>query len=386
LVHFEDPAPAPTVTSQRWFGRELFDGVDEAVDGSVSPSLKKAPMIVLDSDNEVDESDEGDESDEEGGRWLHERGGEGDEDDSFRKKKKQKTSSSLSSSSINSETKQQTIAEEMATKIKRRLQEKKLNEKEKKEKMSKSDHEENGVGEEKKEKKLNEEELAKQQLLKAQKKEKKKKGKKKGEEEMDTVDNMQFEEVPQEEYEDDDEAQAELLAMGTMMARKKNKTKIINDGYNRYAYNDPNLPDWFAEEEDRHNKKSLPVTKDMVDAFKAQLAEINSRPIKKIAEAKARKKMKTVKRWEKTKEQANQIVNTASLSQSDKLRNIEKLYKKKDKRTIKRDKKYVVSRKGSTQQAKKTSGRGKITYVDSRLKKDKFAEKRNNKKGEKRKR
>lgn len=60
----------------------------------------------------------------------------------------------------------------------------------------------------------------------------------------------------------------------------------------RWSFNDPELPSWFAEDEARVYQRTLPVTKEQVREYEARMKEINARPIKKIAEAKGRKKRK----------------------------------------------------------------------------------------------
>ncbi len=186
-----------------------------------------------------------------------------------------------------------------------------------------------------------------------------------------------FEEVAAEDYSDDSDAIAETLAIGTKMLRQKQRNAIIDSAYNRYAYNDHDeLPDWFVDDENKHNKAQLPVTKAEVDAIKQQLKALNARPIRKVAEARARKKAKALRKLERMKLQANSIANQDGVSSAEKMKQIEKLYRTtRAKQKLKPQKHYVVSSRGgaSTTAKSKTKGQGKFytIRVDSRMKKDK---------------
>ncbi|GAM28168.1 hypothetical protein SAMD00019534_113440 [Acytostelium subglobosum LB1] len=190
-----------------------------------------------------------------------------------------------------------------------------------------------------------------------------------------------FEVVPMEadavEYESSDEegedSKIKTLALGTLMLRKKMKQDMIDDAYNRYAFNDDNLPTWFEEDEGRHNKPQTPITKEMVEEIKRNIREIDSRPIKKIAEAKARKKYRLAKRMDKLKDKANNVVDNEEMSNREKMRAIEKLYKGSEKAGNSRQQKItVISKKFKTGGG--TSGKYKV--VDKRMKKELRAKKR----------
>lgn len=60
----------------------------------------------------------------------------------------------------------------------------------------------------------------------------------------------------------------------------------------RYSFNEEEgeLPEWFTEEEKQHRRKQIPLDKQTVEEYRQRWRQINARPIKKVAEAKARKK------------------------------------------------------------------------------------------------
>jgi len=87
------------------------------------------------------------------------------------------------------------------------------------------------------------------------------------------------------------------------MLRRKERGEILDASYNRYVFHDDPgaLPAWFVEDEQKHNKPELPVTKEEVDEERRLLKEYNARPSKKVAEAKARKKRKLMKAMQRVK-------------------------------------------------------------------------------------
>merc|ERR1712137_177798 len=172
----------------------------------------------------------------------------------------------------------------------------------------------------------------------------------------------------------DDYDKAELLAMGTLIKNgKMTLSDFIDDGFNRYAFNDDTLPKWFEDEESRHKQPNLPVTKEMVNEIMNSNKALDSRPIKKVAEAKARKKMKAKRNLDKVKQKANAIAEDSDLTEVAKARSIERLYKSQMAK-MKTKQVYVVrgkGQKGKQRVGPKSSGKSRIKVVDKRMKADK---------------
>ena len=246
--------------------------------------------------------------------------------------------------------------------------------------------------------------LRKEKKIKEDKKESNKEDKKQNEEKTENEeDNLSYDTDEQEEknkllnkktkrekdqsssseIEDDgynSDEKAEIRAIAKKMLRKKERLKILNSSYNRYAFEDDGkVPKWFLEDENKHNKPQKPVTKAEILAEKEYLRKITVRMPKKILEAKARKKNRLNKRLQKIKKQAEGIANQDEYTEISKVKQIEKLYKREINKS-KEKKRYIISRSWANNKGKDSRN---VRHVDRRMKKDKRAikarEKRNKK-------
>lgn len=172
----------------------------------------------------------------------------------------------------------------------------------------------------------------------------------------------------------------EGLALGAIIASsKKAKRDLIDNSFNRYTFNEDEgeLPEWFVQEEKQHRIRQLPIDKKEVEHYRKRWREINARPIKKVAEAKARKKRRMLKKLEQTKKKAEAVVNTVDISEREKVAQLRSLYKKAGLGKEKRQVTYVVAKKGVGRKVRRPAGvRGQFKVVDSRMKKDQRAQQR----------
>lgn len=164
----------------------------------------------------------------------------------------------------------------------------------------------------------------------------------------------------------DDYRKAEVLAYAKKMLRKKQREQVLDDAYNKHMFDDEGLPSWFAEDEKRHRQPMKPVTREEVAAMRAQFKEIDARPSKKVAEAKARKKRVAMKKLDKARQKADAIADQNDINERSKRKMIDQIYRKAMPK--KPQKEYVVAKKGVQVRA----GKGKV-LVDPRMKKDKRA-------------
>ncbi|TFY71056.1 hypothetical protein EVG20_g1952 [Dentipellis fragilis] len=231
------------------------------------------------------------------------------------------------------------------------------------------------------------------------------------EQESSDMDEDDFKIVPQEPDDDDDwdvddedegearqkhiqkhgllTAEAVTLAQ-QLVNRQKTKTELIDGGFNRYSLNSKDdLPSWFLDDEQKHYMANVPITKEAVAALRAKQRALDARPIKKVAEAKARKKMKAAQRLEKAMKKAEGVTQMDDMTEREKAQQVEKLMRKglskgkKERKEVK-----VVVAKGVTKGVKgRPKGvKGRYTMVDSRMKKEMRAKKRKEKENKKRKR
>ncbi|KAJ1606779.1 Spb1p-like FtsJ methylase [Cryptosporidium canis] len=180
-----------------------------------------------------------------------------------------------------------------------------------------------------------------------------------------------------------------IQGIGSLLINKSTRMDLIDGSYNRYAFHDPDedlennilgLPSWFVEDENRHNKPELPITKDLMAQYRAKLREIKNRPIRKETEALARKKRRYERIMERARKKAESIADSGELNEASKSKAINSLIKKAQKVTSKkRVNVYTVTRRhGLSKQVKNkdksiNSTNLKTKFVDKRLKKDKRA-------------
>ncbi|KAG8750391.1 AdoMet-dependent rRNA methyltransferase spb1 [Ceratobasidium sp. 428] len=159
-----------------------------------------------------------------------------------------------------------------------------------------------------------------------------------------------------------------------LVNRKTTKTHLINDGFNRYSLNSQDsLPSWFLDDERKHYKPNLPITKEAVAALRAKQRALDARPIKKVAEAKARKKMRAQQRLEKAMSKAEGVVATDDMTEKEKAAQIEKVMRKGMASAAKKKKEVkVVVAKGPNRGVKgRPKGvKGRYTMVDARMRKE----------------
>lgn len=160
---------------------------------------------------------------------------------------------------------------------------------------------------------------------------------------------------------------------------KASKNSLIDDAFNRYSMRDVDgLPEWFLDDENNHSKLQRPISASGAAAIKEKLRALNARPIKKVREAKARKKMRAATRLEKLKKKSALLIEDGDLTERDKASKITELMRRAKKGgKPKASVKVVVARGGNRGISGRPKGtKGKYKMVDPRMKKEVRAMKR----------
>lgn len=172
---------------------------------------------------------------------------------------------------------------------------------------------------------------------------------------------------------------AEAMTLAQQVASGQKSTQdLVDDGFNKYTFRDTDgLPEWFLDDEGKHSKPHRPISAAGAAAIKEKLRALNARPIKKVREAKDRKKFKAAQRLEKLRKKSALVADDEGISEKDKAQNIAKMMSKAAKKKPKQQVKLVVAKGGNRGISGRPRGvKGKYKIVDARLKKDVRAEKR----------
>jgi AdoMet-dependent rRNA methyltransferase SPB1 len=172
-----------------------------------------------------------------------------------------------------------------------------------------------------------------------------------------------------------------------LVNRRTTKTHLLNDGFNRYSLNAKDgLPSWFLDDEGKHYKPNIPVTKEAIAALRMRQRALDARPIKKVAEAKGRKKLRATQRLEKAMKKAEGVNETSDMSEREKAKQIEKLMRKGTAKANQKKETKVVVAKGAHKgvQGRPKGVKGRYVMVDARMRKETRAKKRRDKANKKR--
>lgn len=142
--------------------------------------------------------------------------------------------------------------------------------------------------------------------------------------------------------------------------------------------NKDGLPSWFLDDEAKTYRPNIPITKEAVAALRDRQRALDARPIKKVAEAKMRKKRLAHTRLERAKKKADGVMETDDLNDSEKARQVSKLLARAAKSGNKKPEKKIVVAKGQNRGVKgRPQGvKGKYKIVDARMRKETRALKR----------
>lgn len=159
---------------------------------------------------------------------------------------------------------------------------------------------------------------------------------------------------------------------------QKTTADAIDEGYNKHSFrNSDGLPDWFLDDEGKHDKRLKPITKAAAQAIQEKLRAFNARPIKKVREAKARKKYKAARKLEKLKKKSDALAADEGLTEKEKAETISRMIAKANKPRLRQPARLVIARGANKGIKGRPNGvKGRYRIVDARMKKELRAQKR----------
>jgi hypothetical protein len=80
----------------------------------------------------------------------------------------------------------------------------------------------------------------------------------------------------------------------------------------------------------KHYRPQLPIPKALMDVIKQRFEDLTSKPIKKVAEARARKRKRSADKLKAAKKKAEALSNTDGMSEKEKLKAISKVGRKEE--------------------------------------------------------
>uniref|UniRef100_A0A7S4AEZ0 rRNA methyltransferase n=1 Tax=Pseudo-nitzschia australis TaxID=44445 RepID=A0A7S4AEZ0_9STRA len=387
LIHEFPDDPTPMKTA-RWFSNPLFAEIGQAVNAAASKSSSKAAIeddpLAGDDDDDIDTDHKNDAD---------------DEDEEKRPSKKTRRNANGSKSKNKKDENKKITADDvwdmMPKTDKQKRHEKRIKAKERDERRQARRAKKMGeeaddfdlvprAAADDDEDEFNDDELMQMEGMSEEKKQKikdarklikaglgagasSKKGEKQGFEVVEadrplpSKDDRKYDSA-NEEYDSDDHA--ETLALGTMMLRHSKAKSMVDASYNRFAWNDPgDLPDWFVDDENRHYRPQLPIPPALLAKMKEKMLALSTKPIAKVAEARARKNRKAKLKLANAKKKAQSVANSSEMSEAMKLKSISKALRSDDNKSRKE---YVVSKKGQGSRGVKGG-----VMVDKRMKNDK---------------
>lgn len=176
-----------------------------------------------------------------------------------------------------------------------------------------------------------------------------------------------------------DGTRAEILAISKKMLRRKEREEIIEDAYNRFAFEDDprDLPDWFVDDERKFMRAdTIYDHREYEEALQSITIKVDERSIKKVAEAKLRKKKRARDKMSEARQRAGAIMDQTDIPDVSKVREIESIYAKANRLANGKKKqiKHVVARKMH-------KGNAGGPSVDKRMLSDRRGEKASMKRG-----